>query len=165
MSVELRFCQIPCRWNLHSIPDSNRQRDQSKAQDFGFLKQTYFLRFRNPDYLSWSEVFFTNAIISIFFKFYTDCVYGWAKLIESANLMLNWFLLFSVSRWWHLVYMKSMLHQFFFPGIIFLWIFIEAATSSVPDFEHLNNIRNLFLAQPSEFEVLCIYFWKTNTWT
>ena len=114
MSVELRFCQIPCRWNLHSIPDSNRQRDQSKAQDFGFLKQTYFLRFRNPDYLSWSEVFFTNAIISIFFKFYTDCVYGWAKLIKNANLMLNWFLLFSVSRWWHLVYMKSMLHPILF---------------------------------------------------
>lgn len=62
----------------------------------------------------------------------------------------------------HEIYVTS---DFIFPGIIFLWIFIEAATSSVPDFEHLNNIRNLFLAQPSEFEVLCIYFWKTKTWT
>ena len=109
---------------LFRIPIVNGTPD-SKAQDFGFLKQTYFLRFRNPDYLSWSEVFFTNAIISIFFKFYTDCVYGWAKLIKSANLMLNWFLLFSVSRWWHLVYMKSMLHQFYFPwnyiSVNFYW--------------------------------------------
>lgn len=66
--------------------------------------------------------------------------------------------------------MTFTLHEIYVTSILFSLdyisvIFIEAATSSVPDFEHLKNIMNLFLAQPTEFEVSCIYFWKTNTWT
>lgn len=86
--------------------------------------------------------------MSIFFKFYTDCVYGWAKLIKpelkpSVELIPSIFSdsVMTFTLQWNLCYIN-----FIFPRIIFLWIFIEAATSSVPDFEHLNNIRNLFFS-------------------